>query len=162
LKTYSNRSNALRAAKAAGYQPNHVTIVVEGDGFAFQPISGTAAPASRSLNAEAAKAPVQPKPVNRPKLSTGQAKALGSGTRAKGNGRAVKSKGKPGKGGGAKANVVERMLRRRGGASVPDLIKVTGWQAHTLRARISVSARKNCWKLTRKRKSGITTYRLGA
>jgi len=35
-----------------------------------------------------------------------------------------------------------------------------GWQVHTLRARISVSARQNRWKLTRNRKAGVTTYRI--
>jgi hypothetical protein len=54
------------------------------------------------------------------------------------------------------------MLRRRGGATLPDLIEATRWQAQTLRARMNVSARKNRWKLSRDRKAGVTVYRVGA
>jgi hypothetical protein len=33
VKTYSNRSNASRAAKTAGYASDQVQIVTQGDGF---------------------------------------------------------------------------------------------------------------------------------
>ncbi len=49
---------------------------------------------------------------------------------------------------------------RQGWVSVSDMIKDTGWQAHTLRAAISVYARKHGIELERQRIDGVTSYRV--
>jgi hypothetical protein len=41
-----------------------------------------------------------------------------------------------------KADVVVRLLRRKNGASIADLQKVTGWQAHSVRGFLSGTVKK--------------------
>jgi hypothetical protein len=179
MKTYSNRSNALRAAKASGHQPADVAIVPQGDGFVFGPISGGAAvgvdakpdAGFEGVPGGSTKTRSKAKPqagAKKGRVRAGRSKAASPRKQpavrektAKIKATKTKIKGKAARQ-GSKGDLMEAMLRRRGGASVPDLMKATGWQVHTLRARISVSARKNRWKLTRDRKDGVTTYRIGA
>jgi uncharacterized protein DUF3489 len=174
MKIYTKRSNAMRAAKAAGHLPADVAIVAQGDGFVFEPISGNAA-AEADAKPDAVAEAMQAGPTKARAKARGHAGGKGAKapTRRKAQqagstrkpptarktitkGRA-KTKGKAGN----KGDLLLSMLKRRGGASVPDLMKATGWQAQTLRARISVSARKNRWKLARERKDGVTSYRIG-
>lgn len=57
-----------------------------------------------------------------------------------------------------KGEVVMQKIQE-GWASVPDLLKETGWRAHTLRAVISTRARKLGLKVERSRENGVTSYR---
>jgi hypothetical protein len=49
---------------------------------------------------------------------------------------------------------------RAGWTSLPDLIERTGWKAATVRAAISVRARKLGLTVECKRSEGITSYRV--
>lgn len=60
-----------------------------------------------------------------------------------------------------KTALVISMLKGKG-ASVEQLTKATGWLPHTLRARISGLAKPpQKLKIERERKDGVTTYRIG-
>jgi virulence-associated protein VagC len=173
MKTYSNRSNALRAAKTAGYQPDQVEIAPQGTGFIYQPISGAepkADPeaATSSAKVDNPKPPVNPKrkspaakqkkPIRRSNARAAKATKKVAGTKAK-SAKAKADKAQSTKGTG-KGDLVVGMLKKGKGASVPALLKATGWQAHSLRAFISVQAKKQRWKLKRERKDGVTVYRI--
>ena len=49
-----------------------------------------------------------------------------------------------------------------GWMTVPDLLELTGWKPHTLRAAISTQARKLGLQVERSRENGITSYRVMA
>ncbi len=54
-----------------------------------------------------------------------------------------------------KSEIIVKLLRRRSGASIAELQKVTGWQAHSLRGFISGSVRKRMkLHVTAERRSG--------
>jgi hypothetical protein len=54
------------------------------------------------------------------------------------------------------------MLKNKGGASVEQLIKATGWLPHTLRARISgLASAPHKMKVTRERNESVTRSQLG-
>jgi hypothetical protein len=47
-----------------------------------------------------------------------------------------------------------------GWASMSDLVAITGWQAHTLRAAISRLAKRPGIKIERHRENDVTSYRV--
>jgi hypothetical protein len=170
VKTYSNRSNALRAAKTAGYQPDQVEIIAQGTGFTYKPTDGhtaepkpTPEPATTSATVDNPKTPANPerksaaakqtKPVRRSHARSAKSTKKATGTKAK------RAKAKTSKG-SSKGDLVVGMLKKGKGASVGALLKATGWQAHSLRAFLSVQSKKNKWKLRRERKGGVTVYRI--
>ena len=58
-----------------------------------------------------------------------------------------------------KIQLIEKQLSRKSGASLSHLMKVTGWQAHSVRAALS-RLRKTGWKIERGRnKRAETVYR---
>jgi hypothetical protein len=61
-----------------------------------------------------------------------------------------------------KAQIVERLLRGRNGASLAELAAATGWQPHSCRAFLT-GLRKKGRALTRdRRKDGATFWKLAA
>jgi hypothetical protein len=138
MKTYSNRSNALRAAKTAGYPSDQVEIVPEGAGFTYRPIGGVVAgakadsePATSSPPVEKPKKPASAKrkPATRKNLVR-RSHARSAKSTKKGTGiRAKRAKAKSGKG-GSKGDIVVGMLKKGNGASVQALCKATGRQPH--------------------------------
>lgn len=124
MKTFSNRSNAIRAArKALGPEavPNlDFSIIKHGNGKygwidartmpAAEPAAPAEAPAEEPVEEPAAEAPAAPP--------------------AAGNGA-----GKPKR--ETKADAVVAMLRRDGGASGPQLQAATGWAPHSVRGFLS-------------------------
>jgi hypothetical protein len=52
-----------------------------------------------------------------------------------------------------------KLLRRTRSASMADLMTATGWQAHSVRAALS-GLRKRDIAILRKRKDGVTRYRI--
>ncbi len=128
-QTFTVKSNARRAARKAGVDPN--AVEKHGSGFRF-PMS-LAAVANASSRAKAAKA----------KHEASKAKA-------------GKSAASP-----RKAGLVEKvhgMITAKGGATMPEICRATGWLEHTARARISGIVKAKKLKITRIRENGVTTY----
>lgn len=50
-----------------------------------------------------------------------------------------------------------KLLQRQQGASIADLMRETGWQAHSVRAALS-GLRKRDIEILRERKKGMTRY----
>ena len=59
---------------------------------------------------------------------------------------------------GTKQALVIGLLERKTGATIDEMIKATGWQAHSVRAALT-GLRKRGIEVARERKDGITTYR---
>lgn len=59
-----------------------------------------------------------------------------------------------------KAQIVERLLKARGGATLADLVAATGWQSHSCRAFLSGLRKKGLVPTKDKRKDGTTFYKL--
>jgi hypothetical protein len=55
-------------------------------------------------------------------------------------------------------DVVVGLLHRKGGASLEDLMKATGWQAPSVRGFISVLQSKHGYKIKSKRVEGVRRY----
>ena len=167
-RTYTERSNARRAAKAAGIDPD--LVFETGDGFAFpQDQSAETAP---SQNGESGGIPSF---LKRAPLTPEQQAVLDEKTkRANSPDRMIVMP----KANGSKAKAAERKTEKRvdknatllkmlagKGASVPALTKELGWLPHTLRARISRLSKSKSrggegLKIERERVDGITTYRI--
>jgi hypothetical protein len=157
MKTYSNRSNALRAAKTAGYKPDQVEIVPEGNGFIYQPIGGVVA--SPPVEKPKKPASAKRKPATTKNLVRRSLARSANPTKKAPGGKAKSARAKSGKG-GCKGDIVVGMLKKGKGATVQALCKASGWQAHSLRAFLSVQSKKQRWKLKRERVGGVTTYRI--
>jgi hypothetical protein len=163
VRTYTERSNARRAAKVAGVDP---TLVFETeDGFTFPPPELQEALAVESPPADDAipsfcKIQQDERAAawaaNPPKLVVvKQEEAMAPSKKAKPK-TARES-------GAAKTALLLDMLSGNG-ATVEALTKATGWLPHTLRARISGVAKPKSKggegiKIERERRDGITTYR---
>ncbi|MFN3656816.1 MAG: DUF3489 domain-containing protein [Pseudolabrys sp.] len=125
---FTVKSNARRAARKAGLDPN--TVERHAGGFRF-PIADAGSP--KATKPKTAKA----------KHEDGKAKARKSTTSPR------------------KAGLVEKvhgMITAKGGATMPEICRATGWLEHTARARISGIAKKHKLKIARSRENGITTY----
>lgn len=128
-KVQSVKSNARRAARAAGVDPD--LVVACAGGFHFPLAGGTTA-------AKPAKAAAKPKAA--------KAKAPGK--------KPAKREGKT----GGLLETVRKMITAKGGATMPEIMKATGWLAHTARARISGIVKANKLEIERQRLLGVTTY----
>lgn len=156
IRTYTEKSNARRAAKAAGVNPDLITETE--DGFTFPAPAAMddnldIPPALRLSDEERreawAKNPPKPTP-HRETLSMPKPKA----------------KKERGATGADKTATMLSMLKGKG-ATVEALTKATGWLPHTLRARISnvCKSKKDGGmglKVERERTDGVTTYRLAS
>lgn len=129
---FTVKSNARRAARKAGVNPD--LVEKHGSGFRF-PVTSAAAP--KADKPKAAKA----------KHETSKAKAL---KKSATDARSAR-----------KAGLVEKvhgMIAAKGGATMPEICRATGWLEHTARARISGIAKKHKLKIVRSRENGVTTY----
>ena len=61
----------------------------------------------------------------------------------------------------SKSANVTKMLSRGTGATVPEIMKSTGWKEHSCRAFLT-GVRKNCKLLKEQRPDGKTAYRIEA
>jgi hypothetical protein len=60
-----------------------------------------------------------------------------------------------------KIGLIVAMLRKPKGANIEGLCKATGWQAHSVRATISATIKKNLgFKVTSKKANGVRIYRV--
>lgn len=160
---YSEKTNARRAARAAGVDPD--TVIETPDGFTFAPKSEIAIsepdpldiPSCLKLSAEERREGWAANPPKAASVRNGVGASMPKGKSTK----AAKPKGTTG------ANKTETMLAmlKGNGATVEELTKATGWLPHTLRARISnvCKAKKDGGmgiKIERERVDGVTSYRL--
>jgi hypothetical protein len=133
---YTVKSNARRAARKAGVGVTKIMCFVKaGKKLYHFPLRGGAA-------ARPAK-PVGP-----------VAKVIPKGTATKPVGAA---KRRP----GAKHSQVAAMLRRPYGASINEVVAITGWKRHTARARISVNVSKLLSRdevIERRSEDGVSHY----
>lgn len=145
-QVFSVKSNARRAARKAKLDPDTVTACA--GGFHFPVAFSTP---KKFTNTDYIKkftkaAPPKPEPKTKAAGKTKAPKAAKpSGTK-----RTGKS--------GALLETVHNMITAKGGATMPEIIKATGWLAHTARARISGIVAKHGLKIERQRLLGVTTY----
>lgn len=149
-KVYTNRSNARRAARQVGANPNSVVAVTGGFKFNCNSVGKKkAAPAKPKAEAKA-------KAKDAPKAKTAKAAKPKAAKPAK------TAKAKSGKGGTRSSEnraKILRLITRKNGVTMPDLIKETGLLPHTLRARISETIAAEKLDIERIRLLGVTTYR---
>lgn len=127
-QVFTVKSNARRAARKAKVDPD--TVVACSGGFHF-PLAGGAAPAKA-------------KPAVKLK--------------AKGKTKSKTAKGGKREGSGKLLQTVHDMITAKGGATMPEIQKATGWLPHTARARISGIVAKHKLTIERQRLLGVTTY----
>lgn len=151
---YTERSNARRAAKARGYDPETVKECEGGFHFAT-PNDASDLPEflDRSIpenekKAREARKNFKPSSIKqdtqpRLKLSGGKAK----------RGKVQLPKGVNNR------DAIRVMITGPRGATMPELVKATRLKEHTLRARISEIADEHKLEVTRERLLGITTYK---
>jgi len=61
-----------------------------------------------------------------------------------------------------KLGIIIALMRRREGASIAEIAKATGWQAHSVRGAISSTLKgKLALNVTSEMKDGVRRYRLG-
>lgn len=60
-----------------------------------------------------------------------------------------------------KARLVDKLLRSNKGASLDEIMQVTGWQVHSCRAFLTGLRKKDIHIIRAKRKDGTTFYRIG-
>jgi hypothetical protein len=61
-----------------------------------------------------------------------------------------------------KIATVTKLLSRNRGATVPEIMAITSWQPHSVRAFLTGLRKKGHMLLKEERKGGDTSYRLGA
>jgi hypothetical protein len=61
-----------------------------------------------------------------------------------------------------KSAIVNRMLRREKGATLPEIEKATGWQSHSCRAFLSGVRKTGATVAKEERADGKTAYRITA
>jgi Protein of unknown function (DUF3489) len=89
-------------------------------------------------------------------------KAKGSTKKATSPKKAARAKegAKKARDGSKKAEVIE-LMRRKQGATLPEIMKFTGWQAHTVRGFISIAGSKQGLKIESLRgEDKVRTYRI--
>ena len=107
-------------------------------------------------------------PVPKAKTGSGKAGPGASKRRAKPLGRTSKSEKRTDKAGtarpGTKAAKILGLLQRPDGASIQELRKATGWQAHSVRGFLAGTLKKKMGLRVRsaKRSSGERAYRVSA
>ncbi|MBP0441282.1 DUF3489 domain-containing protein [Tianweitania sediminis] len=77
---------------------------------------------------------------------------------------AVSASKRPGASTASKTEIVLRRLRSARGASVADVMKLTGWQAHSVRGFLSATVRKKLalQLVSEPGKDGVRRYRITA
>ena len=61
----------------------------------------------------------------------------------------------------SKIGMVADLLRRKGGATLAELVAATGWLPHTTRAALT-GLRKKGYGIERSTRGGVTTYSIAA
>ncbi len=69
------------------------------------------------------------------------------------------TKNAPDKKAGSKIDEVVKLMRRKNGASLEEMVKATGWLPHTTHAALS-GLRKKGHAITRTKEDGLSRYRM--
>ena len=59
-----------------------------------------------------------------------------------------------------KLNTLEKMLRRKNGASIADMMKATGWQQHSVRGALAGAMKKRGHTIASDKLDGTRRYRI--
>ena len=62
----------------------------------------------------------------------------------------------------AKLDTLEKMLKRKSGASIAEMTKATGWQQHSVRGAMAGALKKRGHSIVSDKVSGIRRYRIEA
>ncbi len=60
----------------------------------------------------------------------------------------------------SKLDTIEKLLRRKQGASIAEMVKATGWQQHSVRGAMAGSLKKRGLAITSEKAEGIRRYRI--
>ena len=60
----------------------------------------------------------------------------------------------------SKLDTIEKLLRRKQGASIDEMVKATGWQQHSVRGAMAGSLKKRGLAITSEKAEGIRRYRI--
>lgn len=99
---------------------------------------------------------LSPEPAEKTKVARESKAARKKAT----SGRKQPKTSKPRKASNTVRDEVVKMLSRAGGATLPELMKAFGWQAHSVRGFISVLASKHGFKIESSKIDGTRTYRI--
>lgn len=157
-QTYTERSNARRAAKSKGVSPDLV-VACQG-GFRFplpdDNADGMKIPAALDQrNPEVAAKAKKARETYKPpvvKAEPTQQRLQLSGGKGKRGKKAMPQ-------GESHRARIHRMITESLGATMPELVKATGLKEHTIRARISELAAEHKLTVKRERLLGVTTYK---
>ncbi len=61
-----------------------------------------------------------------------------------------------------KLGTLEKLLRRKNGASIAEMTKATGWQAHSVRGAMAGALKKRGYTVSSERTDGVRRYRIEA
>lgn len=61
----------------------------------------------------------------------------------------------------SKLDTIEKLLKRRQGASIDEMVKATGWQQHSVRGAMAGSLKKRGLIITSQKVDGTRRYRIG-
>ena len=61
-----------------------------------------------------------------------------------------------------KLGTLEKLLRRKNGASIAEMTNATGWQAHSVRGAISGALKKRGYTIISEKNDGLRRYRIEA
>lgn len=155
---YSVKSNARRAARAAGVDPELVTACKGGFHFPL-PAAKAGKPEGDDLDIpeffkltpEQRKTARDRQPPAKSSVSARKTISMPKGK--KGSRKVAVAKG------GSKTALVLSMLLDTRGATMPEITKATGWLPHTARARISGIVKKEKLSISRERLLGVSTYK---
>ncbi|SRR5579883_894332 len=168
---FTIKSNARRAARKAGVNPEDVFCLPNGWSYPDPPAKQTdTAPLPLATDTApfvsvppptaetAAATPSAPENTNQgePEMSTAKPKRTRKKAAAKPARKAATKTRERGLGDQVIAALKERWT------PIDDLIKLTGWLPHTTRAFISVQTRKLGLTAERRRVEGVTSYRIAS
>lgn len=60
----------------------------------------------------------------------------------------------------SKLDTLERLLRRKNGATIAEMVQATGWQQHSVRGALAAAIRKRGHAVTSEKIDGTRRYRI--
>lgn len=66
----------------------------------------------------------------------------------------------PGPKAASKLDALEKLLKRRNGATIADMVKATGWQQHSVRGALAGAMRKRGHAISSDKVDGTRRYRI--
>lgn len=63
---------------------------------------------------------------------------------------------------GSKLDTLEKLLKRKNGATTTEMVKATGWQQHSVRGALAGAMKKRGHTITSDKDNGTRRYKIGA